>query len=193
MLIGRFASTSRRQIPALVLLGVMTIICLMLWSRVLQAPEASLIRPERSTGDEVVMVVIASSTCPVCRDPEFAQIVDQIRTALYRQVKAEGRTFVAMAVAPETYNGESADFLDEIGPFHEISVGRGWLNSGALRYVWNDFEGPASTPQILVVERQLHISREPGAPVVAVVSADLKRRTIGLDELRRWARELGMS
>jgi hypothetical protein len=110
-------------------------------------------------GRELVMVFIASSTCPGINEPGLKDAVARTREGLRRQAVEDGMTFVSIGVSLDRSIDGGVRLLQRFGPFDEISVGRSWINGAALKYLWQDLPGRASVPQILVLERQVDYGR----------------------------------
>ncbi len=64
-----------------------------------------------------------------------------------------GMRFSAVGIALDADASLGWGHLRKAGRFDEVSTGMGWANSGADKYVFGALAGPASTPQLLVVER----------------------------------------
>jgi hypothetical protein len=77
-----------------------------------------------------------------------------------------------------------------VGAFDEIAAGYGWMNSAALKYLWQDFPGEASTPQLLLLYRQSRIPGQNEADRGFEIEAEsLIQRVVGANEIRRWLAE----
>ena len=72
--------------------------------------------------------------------------------------------------------------LEEFGPFNEILVGRGWLNTGAVRYIWEDIRGAAAIPQVVVTTRGVVSDR-----VIEVGGEELVVRKAGARQIADWS------
>ena len=114
--------------------------------------------PIRS-GTELIMVLIATSTCPGIDDPALGAALAQAREGLRREAAAKGQLFTTIGVSLDWSIDHGIEMLARFGPFDEVTVGRGWLNTGALRYIWKDMPGIAAVPQIVVVEREIDKGR----------------------------------
>jgi hypothetical protein len=140
---------------------------------------------------ELVMVYIGSSTCAASNSRELLADVRQLRRQLESRAAASGRAFVSLGVAVDQRADAGLRHLEKVGPFDEVAAGRGWGNAHALRYVWEDWPGIAGTPQIVVIEREMEVSRDsPGGITYATGPERLVLRKAGLWEISRW-RESG--
>jgi hypothetical protein len=83
-------------------------------------------------------------------------------------------------------------YLESLGKFDEIIVGRGQLNHGAQAYIWRDLPGIAATPQVVVVEWPVHRPASPSDSVGFIVGRGrLLMRKAGVVELNAWLRSGG--
>lgn len=99
--------------------------------------------------------------------------------------RASGARLVTLGVSIDVDVEAGLRMLRRFGPFDEVAVGRGWLNLGAYRYIWNDFPGHAGVPQVLISER-----RAAGSPRVELSGERVLYRRAGGDALMHWADEI---
>ena len=138
-------------------------------------------------GREVALVLLVSPTCAGCNDPRlpwaWAEAVE------YTRIHAETRdvrmslTGIGVSGSPEA----GIAFLNRFGHFHELIIGRGWSNTGTMRFVFEKLRGPAVVPQIIVLERRVEdVSRGR----IVFYDEQIVQRRVGLDAITRWAEEL---
>lgn len=142
----------------------------------------------RPAGDELVLILVGSPTCPAASDPHFPERFERIVAGLRERAEEEDVGLVTIGIGTGASPERSIEFLNSVGQFDEMMVGRGWLNSGALRYLWRDLPGKPSIPQVIVTRRRLDMGPF-GASVVAGAETLLARK-VGLPEIYRWD-ELG--
>lgn len=135
-----------------------------------------------ATGTEMVLVFMATSSCPGVKDPDFPSAVRAISEAMRTRADESGMTFVTIGVSLDWDLTEGVDFLKRFGPFDEIAIGRGWLNMAAVRYIWAEFPGAASVPQILVLERDIVSDR-----TIEVNAERVRVRKVGAMAIRQWS------
>ena len=138
---------------------------------------------DTTSGGERQLVFIGSSSCGYANAPEMPALFEQIRRIVERSAVADGRRFVTVGIARDTDVGAGLAHLKKFGQFDELLVGRSWVNTGTLKYVFGVMRGTAATPQVLVVDRLVHT--EGGA--FAISNEVLVKRRSGLVELREWA------
>jgi hypothetical protein len=135
-------------------------------------------------GDELAVVLIVSPNCSACDNPHlpnvWSTIVDRYEAEATRQ--GARLSLTGVSISPDVHRGVS--FLERFGTFHEISVGRGWENLGAMRYVTQGLMGPQSVPQVLVVRREVEESPS-GRPTFS--NELVVQRRIGLASIFSWA------
>jgi hypothetical protein len=136
------------------------------------------------TGREVVMVFIGASFCGAHLQPGFPEAIEQAKLGLRRQAQSRGSGFRAVGVSLDWEPDSALVFLRRFGRWDEVSVGGNWVSEAALRYIWSDLPGPASVPQLLVIERQL----ENGETAVSVQGERLVRRLLGTDQIAAWVK-----
>ena len=177
-----FLSFGRSDLLSLLVLVALTSMAVALAYRNYRAA-ASPQAVEATTGDEVLLVFIGTSTCGWSNLPGLEDAVRNIRVRLRNQVSRAGKTFRTIGIAPEVSASDGIDFLKRFGPFNQILSGASWLNYGAMRYVWEQHPGPASTPQLLIARRELDLSSVPGAVVPKLVSESVVQRWVGAEAI----------
>lgn len=102
-----------------------------------------------------------------------------------RQV-AEARYtgFVAIGIARELSPVSGLQHLQKLGQFDELAVGQGDLNQASMRMISVDHPGIGATPQLIVLERELHSQ---GASIDNVnIEERVLLRRVGASEITRW-------
>lgn len=136
-------------------------------------------------GLELVMVFLGTSTCGASRTPGLEEALDGIRTALRQEALERGISFVSLGVSADWVIADGLAFLDRFGPFDEIFVGRKNLNTGMLKFLWQDLPGPPIYPQVLVLERQVMLD-----PSYGVSGERARVRKAGASSIIAWSRML---
>lgn len=111
------------------------------------------------SGTEIVLVLTVGSFCPSCRDPKLPNAVAGIRKTLGERVSRESARLVDVGVSVDPVGGPGLTFLRRFGPFDEISVGRGWLNSGAIAFVVRDSRGELAIPHLAILSRRIDVGQ----------------------------------
>ena len=152
------------------------------WSIPALARESYTPTARTDSGSELVFVFVGSSSCSWSNRPELRDFVRTARLAVRDKSIAEDIGFAAVGVARDVVASKGIAHLAAFGEFDEIMAGRGWLNSGVLRYIYGDLPGPAATPQILVVERRVVVDQGQRS----VAGERVVARHAGLAEIRKW-------
>jgi hypothetical protein len=139
--------------------------------------------PLLGSGREFVLVYIGSSTCPWSNNPTLAPVVDSLRAMLLARA-ADTLGFATMGLTQDAKVHAGIEHLMNMGPFDEVSTGRGWMNSAALRYLLLH-SGTLATPQVLVLERTLRQNDPFGH--FEVVEEIVRIRRVGLGQIVAWA------
>ena len=139
------------------------------------------------SGPELVFVFIGASRCRWSNLAEARQLVRRAKLAVREAAHERGHGFAAVGIARDVVASEGTAHLREFGNFDEVTAGRGWMNIGVMRYVYDDLPGPAATPQIVVVKRNVRVENGQRA----FVDEQVLTRLAGLVEIRKWV-ETGM-
>lgn len=154
-------------------------------TRLVRDPLAAYRPAPLRSGTEVLMVLIGSSGCAGTAAPGLPEAVARVKTALRSKAEREAQSFVTIGVALDWSIPKGMAMLERFGPFDEVMVGRSWLNSGVVKYIWKDVPGFAATPQIVVLERE--IANDGG---FVVGPEQVRTRRIGADAIIAWSRTL---
>ena len=133
-------------------------------------------------GPEIVVVFIGSSTCAAAAAEWMPPAMERMQTTVRRRASEIGYRVVFVGVALDADLTAGLDFLQSMGRFHEVSVGRSWMNSLSIEYLLRDQAAEAAIPQIALFARTVEAEGE----FMAVTPDRLLDRRIGLDEIRAW-------
>ena len=131
--------------------------------------------------EELLFVVVASSFCVGARDPHFPDVIGSARKLVESEARRRGFGFGAIAVDVDWSVTDGLAFVNKLGAFDEVVVGRNWLNSGIEHFI-NPALAPLSVPQILVIKRHIDVA----ASAVAISDAVLIARAAGSDGIATW-------
>jgi hypothetical protein len=137
-------------------------------------------------GPELVLVFIGSSTCGPSNQPGLPEKVEEIKLLLQARARADSQAFTTIGIARDWDVEAGIGHLRRFGRFDEVIAGRNWINTGLLRYVWEDVPGQAATPQLLVLERRVVDRRTPEAAEGVIRDERLVTRKVGSAEIARW-------
>lgn len=140
-------------------------------------------------GAQLLMVYVGNSNCVWCNNPALPEYLTRIRAQLESAASESGARLVTLGLSLDAVPSEGVAHLTHVGDFDQISVGAGWVNELALRMLWEGYGGPVSTPQLLVLQRNMVEERVPGVTrFYGVADEKLIARMIGLAEIEQWAR-----
>ena len=97
-------------------------------------------------GAELAMVYIGSSKCGYANSEELPALLETVRELLLARSQKAGRSFATIGVSKDLDVEAGIRHLRKYGHFDEIMTGRGWLNIGLLKYVYEGFPGYSSNP-----------------------------------------------
>lgn len=137
-------------------------------------------------GAELALVYITSSTCRASNRPGLPEGVERLKVLLREAARRNGRSFTTLGIAREWDTEAGIEHLRRFGRFDEVIAGRNWINTGLLRYLWEDLPGTAETPQLLVVDRRLVNRRTPEAADGLLRDERVVVRKVGSLEIERW-------
>ncbi len=137
------------------------------------------------TGPELALIYIGSSTCYWSNVDLLPSLLREIKTQLRERAQSTGYYFASIGIARDRNVESGLRHLRKMGPFDEVMTGRGWLNIGVLKYVFEDLPGPAATPQVLVVKRQLYRELE----ATEIRSEEILVRKVGVAEIEAWVQQ----
>jgi len=105
-------------------------------------------------GKEIIAIYFGATSCGPCYDPELKKDIQELKTLLNRHAKEMGYAFSITGAALDWEVVAGFEFLQEVGPFDEIVVGRNWDNLAAVEYLWADPSSMPAMPQIVLIERE---------------------------------------
>lgn len=138
--------------------------------------------PGVQEGQELIALVVGDSRCGASRDPAFASAIKSMAQVLEDSATARGATFISIGAALDSDIESGRSFLSSIGEFDEEIVGRSWLNSAAISYLWRENPGPATIPQVILIERDVTLE---GATISISPDRVLSRR-VGTTSIIEW-------
>ena len=140
---------------------------------------------EAVAGVELALVFIGSSKCAFSTNPELPQMIETAKESVKKAAMEAGRSFTVTGIAKDWNVRAGVTHLETFGAFDEIMSGRNWMNEGVLKYIWQTLPGTPSTPQVLVVERNVSV---PGDTVDRFKVSDeaVIVRKVGLREIQLW-------
>ncbi len=143
------------------------------------------------SGRQLVLVYIGQSTCGWCNDPELPALLRVIHDSARSVASARERIVIMQGVSVDRRALVGIEHLNKIASFDEIYSGGWWTNELAFRYVWGRPGGSASTPTIVVLERDITGLDDTTSvvPLFAVSNERVLSEKSGVHAIRRWVRD----
>ena len=152
-------------------------------------PQSYIPVPADIPGPELVMVYLGSSSCVASNGKELPELIEDVKLALRNLAWEHGYMFSAVGVAVDSRVSAGLNHLGKFGTFDEVMTGRSWLGAGSRKYFFEDLPGAASTPQILVYRRDVHISTPENLGVLPSISGQsVILRKSGANAIMDWFR-----
>lgn len=137
---------------------------------------------------ELAMIYFSQSGCRACNIETLPAAVESVKQGLARRAEVTNHALVVMGVSLDWDPERGYEHLRRFGRFDEVSAGRSWINSSAMRYVWQDLPGTSGTPQIVIVERTFQPATQLGEPP-RIVGERVVLRKLGYVEIETWAKQ----
>ncbi len=190
------AATTRARTIAVFLLRERTAVLFLLAVVVATAGTRFAWQPRRAVfarstiqnGRDVAMVFFVSSSCLGGRDERLQGALRELRRAIESRLATAGVRFASIGVSLDQPSAAGWAFLRRFGSFDEVVLGRNWLNSAAIAYLWRDLPGTPTIPQLVLIERSVEV----GAGGLQIGSDRLLTRKVGVEDIVKWAKEGGV-
>jgi len=142
------------------------------------------------SGPEIVFLYLGSAACAHSDDPESIEAVTRAKALLSGAAKEEGLGFSTHGIATDWDPASGLAHLERLGAWDEVSLGRGWGNSTAIRHFFQGSVKPVITPGIVVLFRRMELElRADGLITGYRVQGDrVLMRRYGKSEIQEWVR-----
>ena len=134
-------------------------------------------------GPELAFIYIGSSTCRAANNEDLPDKIEALKLLIQQKASLSGRSFAAIGISVDLAVEQGIEHLEKFGRFDEVMTGRGWVNEGLMKYVWEDLPGRGATPQVVVVDRTVEHN---GPGENAIHDEVVVTRKIGPEELQQW-------
>jgi hypothetical protein len=177
--------------PAMKIRTMAVVALLTAWTTPARAQVAAAVQPtaageyhpslKEPKGREIVAVFISASTCIANYQPGFKPAVRQMMRRLGAQRDSLRTPISIMGVSTDWETRVGIAYLQELGDFDELAVGRNWFNAQVMRYVWTLADGVPSEPQVILIEHTVS-----GTSRVEVTPDRILARFVGGEEIEAW-------
>jgi len=136
-------------------------------------------------GKYLRMVYIGSAGCSFSNNKNTHQIVKNLKRKLPKIAHANNLQFITTGVAVDKISQRGINYLQKSGPYDEVVSGTGWYNLGIKHYVWENIQGTASTPQVLLTITKYE-KETTGSQIGNIKRKEnLLKRYRGVDQIKR--------
>ena len=135
-----------------------------------------------ASGPDLLAIYIGNADCGGSKLPGFREVEQQTMSELRQLAIADHERFVRVGVSIDQSPDVGRSYLRPFGPFDELALGDGFLNIGAVSYLWRDNPGEVALPQIVVIRRDVQLT-DAG---VIVGRDSVLGRLIGIDGMQDW-------
>ena len=111
-------------------------------------------------GDEIVLIYIGAYNCGPCHSPEIKNALSKLKILLKERVNARGQDFATMGIALDWKVDVGYEYLQGVGPWDEVIVGKNWTNLGASTFIWKEADTLAAMPQIVIARRDVEVGNQ---------------------------------
>jgi len=140
-------------LPAAAYLGVRTY---QVQRPVAVSPLARAVGTAKGENVGLLAILVSSSSCAGNTFPGFTESVQQLAWVIQSRAAEGGISHHVVGVAIDPLATNGWQYLQSIGPFHEVVAGGGWTNTAAMKYMWEDRQLPPQVPQLLILRRVTH-------------------------------------
>ncbi|MDE2828059.1 MAG: hypothetical protein OXL40_12280 [Bacteroidota bacterium] len=189
-------------LPRYVVIAVFAVCCALGVSGIIPLPRVEFTWPSDSqsswqqqyfpvyrdtSGTELVMVYLGAASCFFSNDESLPSLIEEVKLALREKAWVHELSFSTIGVAVDRRVEDGISHLAKFGIFDEVMTGRSWYGTGARQYYFDLLPGVASTPQVLVYRREMHVplTGQPDSPQFFTGETEIVRKE-GLDEIRNW-------
>ena len=143
-----------------------------------QVQNVTVVPPTSGSQEEDVLVLVVSAFCGASKDSRLPSAWRGVVEGEAKVASGDGRALRVVGVAVANPAGVGVSFLEDFGPFDEVTSGRGWESMGAMMFLFRDLVGPSAVPQVIKLRRTV-TRRAVGGPQIAGVR--VLSRWVGVD------------
>lgn len=135
---------------------------------------------------EIALIFFGCSTCPAATMDEIPNILHTLSEKVQNAALTNGHNYSFIGISKENNIKQGLEYLTNIAPFHEISLGKNMQNTAIQKYVWETFDNPlsASTPQVIISKRtyETQIADSNTTILPTIASEEILVRRIGIEQ-----------
>lgn len=155
----------------------------------------SVYQPDNVTdrATELVAVLVTSSDCGFCALDSTKSMMGQTIDRLHLKADSMGVGFMTIGVALDWVPEYGIKHLNEVSSFDEIVTGNSWLNTGGLKYIFDDMPGTPMVPQLVLTKRIYDANIDSLGMIdgltTGVKSEEELVRKLGVNGIQNWLEE----
>jgi hypothetical protein len=135
---------------------------------------------------EIALIFFGCSTCPAATMDEIPNILNTLSEKVQNAALTNGHNYSFIGISKENNIKQGLEYLTNIAPFHEISLGKNMQNTAIQKYVWETFDNPlsASTPQVIISKRlyETNTADNDSTVLPIIASEEILIRKIGIEQ-----------
>lgn len=135
---------------------------------------------------EIALIFFGCSTCPAATMDEIPNILHTLSEKVQNAALINGHNYSFIGISKENNIKQGLEYLTNIAPFHEISLGNNMQNTAIQKYVWESFDNPlsASTPQVIISKRlyEINTAENDSTILPIIASEEILIRRIGIEQ-----------
>ena len=145
-----------------------------------------------ANGKHLIAFIVTASDCGWSSRPSTMAAIGGIREGLRSTYLGSYARVTVVGIALDQDPRVGYDFLRRIGSgeldrsFDQVVAGGSWLNEAIVRFVWQDQIAEASSPQIVVIERQVATSMYVQTSAIEASGNRVRANPVGSDAILRW-------
>lgn len=140
----------------------------------------------RTSGPQIALIYVGQENCFWSNRSWIPNAIQDAGRIIGQQAAALDMSFSMIGVGLDRSPTAAIRHLTKTASFHEIHAGYSWLNM-ASQELFKDLPGPAATPQIIVLGRDLRVADQtPGGETFEVTTRGVLIRKVGTMEIAQW-------
>lgn len=140
------------------------------------------------SGPEIVFLYLGSAACAYSDETENIETVARAKGLLSGTAREEGFGFSTHGIATDSDLGSGLAHLAKLGAWDEVSLGRSWANSDAIRHFFQGSLKPVVTPGIVVFFRRMEPELRADGLLTGyrILRGRVLMRAYGIREIKEW-------
>ena len=142
--------------------------------------------PAEGLQREIVVVFASASWCVANEEDGFREAVSSVLASVRDRKVASEESIILHGLALDWLPRDGFQYLEDYGPFDEISAGRNWYNTTVAEVIWSTPGIRPTVPQILVLERRVRRTEQG----FDIIRTEVAWQAAGVGEIKEAADEI---